>query len=286
MGRNTIEYRGCNSDPPGPQHGLPSDQIRPLLLKGAEDRAVNHGATAAALLRPPTVRKLVVLLQPLSVRARTTILAQVIHEGTMTRVWADQVLFALAWTATADTRSIAPCLKDKRSATDDTRATCRSCVDDMERNTMAYTLTEAATATGLSRSTIFRAIKSGRISATRIEGNFSIEPVELHRVFPAVSEKRADEAAMNQNAIAAALPDMALIAQLESEIRSLRGMSALTEERFREMRDDREESRDSDLVRRQRDAGAVNMPKDAVDKRIWGGIPLVVARSTHRANSP
>ena len=49
---------------------------------------------------------------------------------------------------------------------------------------MAYTLTEAATATGLSRSTIFRAIKSGRISATRIEGNFSIEPVELHRVFP------------------------------------------------------------------------------------------------------
>ena len=105
---------------------------------------------------------------------------------------------------------------------------------------MAYTLTEAATATGLSRSTIFRAIKSGRISATRIEGNFSIEPVELHRVFPPVSEKRADEAAMNQDAIAAALPDTALIAQLESEIRSLRGMSALMEERYREMRDDRD----------------------------------------------
>ena len=105
---------------------------------------------------------------------------------------------------------------------------------------MAYTLTEAATATGLSRSTIFRAIKSGRISATRIEGNFSIEPVELHRVFPPVCEKRADDAAMNQDAIAAALPDTALIAQLESEIRSLRGMSALMEERFREMRDDRD----------------------------------------------
>jgi len=110
----------------------------------------------------------------------------------------------------------------------------------MERNTMAYTLTEAATATGLSRSTIFRAIKSGRISAARIEGNFSIEPVELHRVFPPVSEKRADDAAMNQDALAAALPDTALIAQLESEIRSLRGMSALMEGRFREMRDDRD----------------------------------------------
>ena len=79
---------------------------------------------------------------------------------------------------------------------------------------MAYTLTEAATATGLSRSTIFRAIKSGRISATRIDNNFSIEPVELHRVFP---EKRAGNGAVNQDAIAAALPDTSLIAQLESE---------------------------------------------------------------------
>ena len=79
---------------------------------------------------------------------------------------------------------------------------------------MTYTLTEAATATGLSRSTIFRAIKSGRISASRIEDNFCIDPVELHRVFP---EKRAGNGAMNQDAIAAALPDTSLIAQLESE---------------------------------------------------------------------
>ena len=84
----------------------------------------------------------------------------------------------------------------------------------MGRNAMAYTLTAAATATGLSRSTIFRAIKSGRISGARIEGNFWIEPVELHRVFP---EKRAGNSAVNQDAIAAALPDTSLIAQLESE---------------------------------------------------------------------
>ena len=44
-----------------------------------------------ALLRPPAVRKLVALLRPLPVRERTTILAQAIHEGTMTRVGADQV---------------------------------------------------------------------------------------------------------------------------------------------------------------------------------------------------
>ena len=84
----------------------------------------------------------------------------------------------------------------------------------MGRNAMAYTLTAAATATGLSRSTIFRAIKSGRISGARIEGNFWIEPVELHRAFP---ENCAGNGAVNQDAIAAALPDTSLIAQLESE---------------------------------------------------------------------
>ena len=35
---------------------------------------------------------------------------------------------------------------------------------------MAYSLSGAATAAGMSRSTIFRAIKTGRISATRTEG--------------------------------------------------------------------------------------------------------------------
>ena len=63
-----------------------------------------------ALLRPPAVRKLVVLLRSLPVRERTTILAQAIHEGTMTRVGADQVLFALAFDGKpGDTCSIAPC---------------------------------------------------------------------------------------------------------------------------------------------------------------------------------
>src|SRR6185436_1258733 len=97
----------------------------------------------------------------------------------------------------------------------------------MERNTMAYTLTEAATATGLSRSTIFRAIKSGRISAARIEGNFTIEPAELHRVFPPAPEKRADDDVVNQDAPAAVAADRAQIAELEAEIRALRGMSSM-----------------------------------------------------------
>ena len=50
---------------------------------------------SVALLRPPAVRKLVALLRLLPARERATILAQAVHEGTMTRAGADQVLIAL-----------------------------------------------------------------------------------------------------------------------------------------------------------------------------------------------
>jgi hypothetical protein len=49
-----------------------------------------------ALLQPPTVHKLVALLRFLSARERAAILAQAVHEGTMTRIGADQVLISLA----------------------------------------------------------------------------------------------------------------------------------------------------------------------------------------------
>ena len=55
---------------------------------------------------------------------------------------------------------------------------------------MPLTLAEAAQATGLNRSTILRAIKGGRITGTRDEsGAWVVEPVELHRVFPAASAR-------------------------------------------------------------------------------------------------
>jgi excisionase family DNA binding protein len=51
---------------------------------------------------------------------------------------------------------------------------------------MALTLAEAAQETGLNRSTVLRAIKSGKISGTRDHnGQWSVEPAELFRVFPA-----------------------------------------------------------------------------------------------------
>lgn len=50
---------------------------------------------------------------------------------------------------------------------------------------MSYTLGEAAKAVGKSKTTLHRAIKSGRISAQRTsDGSYSIDSAELHRVFP------------------------------------------------------------------------------------------------------
>ena len=48
-----------------------------------------------------------------------------------------------------------------------------------------FSLREAAEQVGASKSTIFRAIKAGRVSATRDDdGNVVIDPAELFRVYP------------------------------------------------------------------------------------------------------
>lgn len=59
---------------------------------------------------------------------------------------------------------------------------------------MSYTLNDAAKATGKSKTTIHRAVKSGKISASKLEnGAYSIDPSELHRVFPRVTQERQEE---------------------------------------------------------------------------------------------
>lgn len=57
---------------------------------------------------------------------------------------------------------------------------------------MSYSLSDAAQATGKNRTTIQRAIKSGKISASKNEnGAYEIEPSELHRIFPAIAQRSA-----------------------------------------------------------------------------------------------
>lgn len=59
---------------------------------------------------------------------------------------------------------------------------------------MVYTLGQAAKATGKGKSTILKAIKSGRISAKKSDiGDWEIDPAELHRVYLLASENGSPE---------------------------------------------------------------------------------------------
>jgi chromosome segregation ATPase len=63
-----------------------------------------------------------------------------------------------------------------------------------ERQPMMLTLGQAAKETGLAKSAISRAIKSGRLSAVRQEnGSFEIDPAELFRVYPRNSAEQPQE---------------------------------------------------------------------------------------------
>lgn len=67
------------------------------------------------------------------------------------------------------------------------------------RNDMKYTLSQAATATGKNKATIQRAIKSGKISAVKnSSGAYEIDPSELHRIFPALTQSVAQPYISNE----------------------------------------------------------------------------------------
>lgn len=100
-------------------------------------------------------------------------------------------------------------------------------------------LRDAAEQAGVSKSTIFRAIKSGRMSAPRTDdGGFAIDPAELFRVYPAkagaVAAERAEQRCAGQDATASAMagtgavaPDVtAKLAAMEAELSGLRDMVA------------------------------------------------------------
>jgi len=61
-------------------------------------------------------------------------------------------------------------------------------------NPTMYTIGTAAKATGKAKSTISKAINNGTISATKNEdGSYSIDPAELHRVFPVEASANGPE---------------------------------------------------------------------------------------------
>jgi hypothetical protein len=59
---------------------------------------------------------------------------------------------------------------------------------------MAYTLGQAARATGKAKPTIARAIQVGRLAASRsADGSWAIDPAELHRVYPMNGQTERNE---------------------------------------------------------------------------------------------
>ena len=87
---------------------------------------------------------------------------------------------------------------------------------------MSYTLSEAAAACGVNKSTVLRAVKSGRISGTKDEfGTWHVEAVELHRIFPPVASAAASTDAVPRHAAPDAAAD-ALVAELRAVIADLR----------------------------------------------------------------
>ena len=96
---------------------------------------------------------------------------------------------------------------------------------------MAYTLAEAARAVRRDKTTLFKAIRKGTISTTRdaMTGAWTIEPAELHRVYPladAVIDGSAEPAAD-------ALPHHGVA---EVEIRELRARLGDAQETIADLR--------------------------------------------------
>jgi septal ring factor EnvC (AmiA/AmiB activator) len=90
---------------------------------------------------------------------------------------------------------------------------------------MKYTLSQAAEATGKNKATIQRAIKSGKITASKnTSGAYEIDPAELHRVFDATAKRVAQRPnATNRNTDVTAKNDrdnsaLQRIAELEKEL--------------------------------------------------------------------
>ena len=109
------------------------------------------------------------------------------------------------------------------------------------RNTMQYTLGEAAKATGKSKTTLHRAIKSGKISATRQDDNsYSIDPSELHRVFPLVTLEHIPEQLLRNDAEHQSGTAEALRMQLETTERERERERQLMQETIADLREDRD----------------------------------------------
>lgn len=110
------------------------------------------------------------------------------------------------------------------------------------------TLSQAAKASGKSKSTLSRAIKVGHLSAARLDdGNFSIDPAELFRAYPATPSNPYDERPIERGATHTPAEFQSRISMLEMLLEKEREAVAREREisaREREISADLKEDRD------------------------------------------
>jgi len=130
-------------------------------------------------------------------------------------------------------------------------------------NGAVYTLGTAAKAAGVSKSTVHRAIRTGKISARSKDGaGYEIDPAEFHRVFPLASQRVAEPGSsgtgtesversgtvVENGGIASGtgvplrehLETATRLARAEAELQSLRAMMEMERKRAEELRAERD----------------------------------------------
>lgn len=131
------------------------------------------------------------------------------------------------------------------------------------------TLTEATEQTGKSKSTLTRAIKSGKLSAQRNEhGDYRVEPSELFRVFEPTVSHDEPKPALEQGAVVTDLLEM--VKTKDSENAELRDELEEAKERLDEHREAaRALISPADFEARLAEAMNIEKAEQAKEKQVW-----------------
>lgn len=109
---------------------------------------------------------------------------------------------------------------------------------------MSYTLGEAAKAVGKSKTTLHRAIKSGKISASKADnGSYVIEPSELHRLYPSVTGGTPDAPLLRNDTEQQSNTLGSLRIQMEMQEKERERERAILQETIADLREDRDKWR-------------------------------------------
>ena len=109
---------------------------------------------------------------------------------------------------------------------------------------MGLSLRNAAKEAGVSKSTILRAVQSGRLSAARTEdGGYDIDPAELFRVYDPAKADRTGTDAPGQDAPANQNAPDPMVAVLQEQVSALKEILRRADEVTDEVRQDRDKWR-------------------------------------------